>query len=87
MTTPEGKAYVAVGEYREIQRPTRLVFTWEWEDQEMRVGETLVTLEFNEKGGRTEVVLTHERFVDPARVARHEQGWSQMLRLLDRAVG
>ena len=87
MTTPEGKAYVAVGEYREIRRPTRLVFTWEWEDRDMRVGETLVTLEFNEKGGRTEVVLTHERFADPARVARHEQGWSQLLRLLDRAVG
>lgn len=86
MTNPEGKTHVAVGVYREIQRPTRLVFTWDWEEESMRVGETLVTVEFKGTGKQTEVVLTHERFADPARVARHEQGWGQMLRMLDRSV-
>lgn len=86
MTSPEGKTHVAVGVYREIQRPARLVFTWDWEEESMRVGETLVTVEFKGSGNQTEVVLTHERFADPARVARHEQGWGQMLRMLDRSV-
>jgi uncharacterized protein YndB with AHSA1/START domain len=87
MTGPDGKAHVAIGEYQEVRRPTRLAFTWEWEDLNARVGDTLVTVELNDIGdGLTEVVLTHERFSDAARVAGHEKGWAQLLRLLDLAV-
>jgi len=87
MTSPEGKVHVAVGAYREILRPTRLVFTWDWEDPAVRVGETLVTVEFKNAGGdRTQVTVTHERFADAARMGRHEQGWTQLLNLLDRSV-
>jgi len=87
MTSPDGKAHVAIGEYQEIQRPTRLAFTWEWEDEASRVGDTLVTVELSDVGDNvTEVVLTHERFADAARAAGHESGWTQLLRLLDRAM-
>jgi len=87
MTGPDGKAHVAVGEYQEVERPTRLAFTWEWEDLESRVGDTLVTVKLNDVGGGvTEVVITHERFGDATRAAGHETGWSQLLRLLDRAM-
>ena len=87
MTSPEGKTHVAFGEYREIQRPTRLAFTWNWENPAESVGETLVTVEFKSAGkNMTEVVLTHDRFSDAARAASHEQGWTQLLRLLDRAM-
>lgn len=84
MTSPDGKKHVARGVYREIQRPTRLAFTWDWEDPASRVGDTLVTVEFKKVGGNsTEVVLTHERFPDQARAVRHEQGWTQLLNLLN----
>src|SRR5439155_26842405 len=84
ITSPDGKKHVAVGVYREVKRPTRLAFTWDWEDPESRVGETLVTVEFKEVvGKKTEVVLTHERFADQARAVRHEQGWTQLLNLLN----
>jgi uncharacterized protein YndB with AHSA1/START domain len=87
MTSPDGKSHVAVGEYREIQQPARLVFTWDWEDPSSRVGETLVTLEFKDAGNQqTEVVLTHDRFADAARSRSHEQGWTQLLGLLERAT-
>ena len=87
MTSPEGKTHVAVGEYREIDRPKRLAFTWDWETPAERVGETLVTVEFNDAGDdMTEVVLTHERFSDATRAASHEQGWTQLLRLLGRSM-
>jgi uncharacterized protein YndB with AHSA1/START domain len=87
MTGPDGRAHVAVGVYREVLRPTRLVFTWEWEDPAARVGETLVTVEFKSAGGdRTEVVLTHERFADATGMANHEKGWTQLLALLERSV-
>jgi uncharacterized protein YndB with AHSA1/START domain len=87
MTDPAGTDHVAVGEYREIQRPTRLVFTWDWQDAGSRVGETLVTVEFRPAGkGATEVVLTHERFANDRAVRGHEQGWTQLLRLLEHAT-
>ena len=86
MTAPDGKKHVAFGVYREIERPTRLVFTWDWEDNP--IGDTLVTVEFNAiDGDRTEVAITHERFADAARMGRHEQGWTQLLRLLEQFVG
>ncbi len=87
MTSPDGKAHVAVGVYREVQRPTRLAFTWDWEDPESRVGDTLVTVDFKKvSADTTEVVLTHERFPDAARATGHERGWTQLLTLLDRAT-
>lgn len=88
MTAPDGKTHTAAGEYRTIDRPSRLSFTWDWEDPTTSVGETLVTIELNEAGnGRTEVVLTHERFKDPSRMGRHKEGWTQLLKRLDDAVG
>jgi uncharacterized protein YndB with AHSA1/START domain len=85
MTSPEGRTHVASGVYREIQRPARLSFTWDWEDAAESVGETLVTVEFNDVGNNTtEVVLTHEHFTDAERMASHERGWTQLLRLLER---
>ena len=87
MTSPEGKTHAAVGVYREIQPPRRLAFTWDWEDPADRVGETLVTVEFKDSGDNmTEVVLTHERFADAAKMGGHEHGWTQLLRLLGRLV-
>ena len=86
MTAPDGQSHVAIGEYREVRRPERLVFTWEWEDPTKRVGATIVTVEFKDLGnGATEVVLTHEGFDDGKKTAGHENGWTQLLRLLDSA--
>jgi len=36
--------------------------------------------------GTTELFLTHERFVVPARIAGHEKGWTQVLTRLDHHV-
>ncbi len=87
MNTPDGKVHAAVGVYRHIERPVRLVFTWDWEEPTRSVGDTLVTVDFRETGtNATEVVVTHERFADRARMGRHEQGWTELLGLLERAV-
>ena len=75
----DGKAHTAFGTYKEIDEPKRLVYTWDWKEEEHRMGETVVTVEFNEKGNATEVVLLHEGF--PAAEAKdgHEQGWGACL--------
>ena len=87
MTDPQGATHTALGVYREIQPPLRLAFTWDWDDRTKSVGETLVTVELQRvTAALTEVVVNHERFVDVTRMARHEQGWMELLRLLERSM-
>jgi len=87
MTDPEGKTQAAVGVYRDVERPVRLVFTWDWEDPGRSVGDTLVTVAFRHAAeNRTEVVVTHERFANLTRMGRHEQGWTELLRLLEASL-
>lgn len=76
--------HTATGIYKEIERPTRLVFTWDWEESEHTMGETLVTVELKDLGNATEVLITHERF--PNREARdaHLEGWESCLNRLER---
>lgn len=57
---------------------TELVYTWRWEAQP-ELGETLVTVEFLDRGGSTEVLLTHEFFPGAKALERHAKGWSGSL--------
>lgn len=84
MRGSEGQVHTAIGIYREITRPRRLVYTWEWEEEEHAVGETLVTVEFKDLDGATEVVLTHERFPSAEAKSGHEQGWTSCFNRLER---
>ena len=81
--------YVSWGVYREVSPPEKLVFTWSWEktpgdDADFMPAETLVTVEFIDKGGVTEVVLTHEQFPDEHMRDEHQGGWGGCLDGLDR---
>jgi glutathione S-transferase len=76
-----GDPYTVGGEYREIEAPARLSFTWKWEDEVMGgLPETLVTVTLIERqsahGIETEVKLLHSGF--PASETRdgHTQGWN-----------
>lgn len=82
MKTEEGKTHTAVGQYREIEPPHRLVYSWDWEEES--IGETLVTVEFRDQGESTEVVLTHERFPNAEAKSGHEEGWTSCLDRLER---
>ncbi|HSM35097.1 MAG TPA: SRPBCC domain-containing protein [Longimicrobiales bacterium] len=83
MRGPEGERYTAFGTYREIQPPRRLVYTWDWEEKEHAVGETVVTVEFVDRGAATEVIVTHEGFGADEAAAGHEEGWTSCLNRLE----
>lgn len=71
------------GHYTEIDPPTRLAFTWTW-DEEQR--ETLIELDFEEVEGATTVRLTHSGLRDQESVLSHEGGWATCLENLGRAL-
>ena len=79
----EDAIYTAFGTYREIVRPSRLVYTWDWEEQDRAVGETIVTVDFIEMGDSTEVVITHEGFPAAEATEGHRQGWTGSLLQLE----
>ena len=72
---PDGPVFYLSGTYREVRPPEKLVYTWRWE-AEPEYGETLVTVEFHDRGGSTEIVLTHELFPTEKARGEHERGWS-----------
>ncbi len=85
MQAPDGTLHRVTGIYREVDPPRRLVYTWAWEEKPAE-GETLVTVEFHDRGGRTEVVLIHERFPNEAVRDQHESGWTGCLAKLATVV-
>lgn len=68
------------GVYRVLDRPKRLVFTWN--SPHTGPNETLVTVDFLEAQAGTEVVVTHEQLPEEARPA-HARGWSSGLEHLE----
>jgi uncharacterized protein YndB with AHSA1/START domain len=87
MQEPDGgTVHTVAGEYREVERPKRLVYTWAWQDADADDNETLVTVEFHEEGEATRVVLTHEGFSNEDSRRNHEHGWNGCLDNLERRV-
>jgi uncharacterized protein YndB with AHSA1/START domain len=76
MDTDEGSCIPHTGEYRVLNRPRQLAFTWHSPHTGGR--DTLVTVDFIATGARTEVVITHEQLPDHER-ASHDRGWSSAL--------
>jgi uncharacterized protein YndB with AHSA1/START domain len=84
MRNPEdGAEHGGGGHYTEIDPPTRLVFTWTWDDEDR---ETLIELDFEEAEGATTVRLTHSGLRDQESVLSHQDGWSNCLDNLGHAL-
>ena len=71
-----GDSFVVAGTYREVDPPARLVYTWRWETGPAADGsESLVSVDFHERGSRTELVLTHTDFPASHGPAPYQMGW------------
>ena len=82
MQPPEGAPFQLVGEYREIRRPHRLAWTFNWEPPDVDDRETVVTLSLREVDGGTELRLEQGAFTTEARRALHDAGWGDSLERL-----
>jgi uncharacterized protein YndB with AHSA1/START domain len=87
MVKPQGETTVR-GVYREVTPPKRLVFTWNPDGgcAGSGAGETLVTVDFTEAQGGTEVRITHERFPSADARDRHNEGWTASLEHLEEVL-
>jgi uncharacterized protein YndB with AHSA1/START domain len=72
--------HVARGEFVEVSPPTRVVFTWGWEEAGNPVppGSTTVEIDLVAEGDKTLVRLTH-RDLPQATIDSHAHGWEHYL--------
>jgi len=83
MRSPEGVDRWLEGGYREIVKPERLVYTHAWLDANQKRGqETLVTVMFAERDGKTELTLRQTGFASVEARDGHGYGWSSALDVL-----
>lgn len=87
MQPPEGEVFHLEGEFREVDPPSRLAYTFRWDPPDPDDRETLVTLSFRDRGDDTEVELTQGGFATQERLALHEGGWTESFEKLEELLG
>lgn len=93
MKMPDGEFFTAVGMFQEVKAPERLVYTWDWEKDgsgtefgEVEGKPSLITVEFQKQGERTQMVLTHTRFATVESRDSHARGWGRILEAFGKVV-
>jgi uncharacterized protein YndB with AHSA1/START domain len=87
MQPPDGDLFHLAGEFQEVDPPARLTYTFRWEPPDPDDRQTTVTLSLQERGDRSEVLLTQRGFATEARRVLHEAGWSDSLARLEQVLG
>ena len=87
MQPPEGELFYLTGEYVRIEPPSRLAYTFRWEEPDPDDQETVVTISLREaEADSTELVLDQGPFATQARYDLHHAGWSDGLVRLESAL-
>ena len=81
----EGEEMTCRGEYRELQPGKKIVFTWQWEDDEdWEDNISVVTVELDDADGGTELRLIHEQLPTQDSRDGHTRGWNSALDKLEK---
>jgi uncharacterized protein YndB with AHSA1/START domain len=86
MQPPEGELFYLSGEFREVDPPARLAYTFRWEDPDPDDRETVVTLSLAELGESTELVLWQGPFATEPRLELHRAGWTDSIDRLEQLL-
>lgn len=78
--------HIALGEYIELDKPNRLVFTWGWEGNDgVPPGSSTIEVELTAHGDGTNLHFAHQLMSAEA-VASHAEGWNHYLPRLEIAA-
>ena len=80
--------HIARGEYVEIDRPNKLVFTWGWDgDEDVPPGSSTIEIELAPVGDGTSLRFVHRDLPNAEAIASHAHGWDHYLPRLETAAG
>jgi len=81
----DGEKMTMRGEFRELKSNERVVFSWQWEDDEDWENHiSIVTVELDDADGGTELRLTHEHLPNEESRDGHTRGWNSALDKLEK---
>jgi uncharacterized protein YndB with AHSA1/START domain len=83
----EGELFHLHGEFREVDPPLRLSYTFIWDPPNPDDRETLATLSLADRGEATEVELTQGEFATQERLDLHDGGWTESFEKLEERLG
>jgi uncharacterized protein YndB with AHSA1/START domain len=86
MQPSEGDPFYLTGEFREVDPPLRLAYTFVYEKPDPDDVDTLVELSFRDLGESTEVVFTQGPFKTAARRGLHRDGWTDCFDRLEQLI-
>ena len=86
MQPPQAARFYLTGEFREVDPPARLAYTFLWEDPDPDDVATVVDVSFRDLGESTEVFLRQGPFMTEARRRLHQDGWTDSLDKLEQLV-
>jgi uncharacterized protein YndB with AHSA1/START domain len=86
MQPPDGDLFYLSGEFREVDPPARLAYTFRWDPPDPDDRETVVTISLEDRATGTEVLLTHTGFATAQRRALHDSGWTESLARLEQVL-
>lgn len=79
---------IARGEYVELDKPNRLVFTWGWDgDEGVPPGSSTIEIELATDGEGTSLRFVHKDLPSEEAIASHAHGWDHYLTRLETAAG
>ena len=80
--------HIARGEYVEIDKPNKLVFTWGWDGSEdVPPGSSTIEIELASAGDGTSLRFVHKDLPNAEAIASHAHGWDHYLPRLETAAG
>ena len=82
MQPPDGELFHLTGEFLCIEPPSRLVYTFRWEEPDPDDRDTIAELSLEALGDSTGLSLSHGEFASEARLALHRRGWTESLEKL-----
>ena len=83
----DGKEVTIQGDYREVVPGEKIVFTWKHCDDELWENRiSIVSVEFSDRNGGTELRLKHEQLPDEESREGHNRGWNSVLDKLEKFV-
>lgn len=83
MKPPDGEVFHVSGRFSEVDPPSRLAYTFRYEEPDPDDQENLVAVVLLDREGATRIDLAHGPFATEERRALHEAGWTDTLDRLE----